>query len=118
MRANRSIQARVGDDEAFDGAAAHKVLTHDLRHVLDLHAAVPDGLGIYDHSRTMLALLEASGFVNPDAGNKTGCLYSILESGMQLALAVGGARGTSAPGLAEVGADKDVALKFRQSKTP
>ena len=81
-----------------------------------LTPAVPDGLGIDDDCRAVLALVEASGLVGADRAGEAGGFHRVLEAGVELALAVGGAGGARAAGFAEVGADEYVALEFRQSR--
>ncbi len=91
MRTDCRVQAVIGDEQALDWTACNKVLTHDLRHIIDFDGAIPNGLRVDDNGWAMLALLEASGFVDADAGDKASSLDGVFESGMKLTLAVGGA---------------------------
>jgi hypothetical protein len=116
MRADRSIQALVSDDEPFNRPASDEVFAYDLGHVFNFDSTVPDSFRIDDDRWTMLALVEASGLVHADRSTNAGGPHSVLERCMQLAFAVVGTGGPSAPRFAKVRADKNVALKFRQSK--
>ena len=118
MRTLSGIEASVGNDEALDGATGYEVFADDLGHVGDGDIAVPDGLGIHDHGGTVLALIEASGFIGADGAGEAGALHRVLEGSVELAFAVGGAGGACAAGFTKVCADKDVAVEFRQSGTP
>ena len=118
MRTLGSIKAVISDDQPLDRPSRNEVFADNLRHVLDADVAVPDRLGINDYGRPMLALVETSGLVGADRTTQAGASHGVLKSGMKLSLAVGGAGGTGAAGFANISADKNVALEFRQSKTP
>jgi len=115
VRADGGVKAIVGNKKSLDGTAADEVLADDLGHVFDFDPTVPDGFRVDDDGRAVLALLEASGLVDADAGDETGGLHGVLELGVKLAFPVGNTGGTRAARLAEISADEDVALKFRQS---
>ena len=115
MWADGGVEAIVGDDEALDGASGDQVLTDDFRHVVDGDAAVPDGFRVDDDGGAVLALVETSSLVGADGAGKAGAADCVLEGGVELAFAVGGAGGAGAAGFAEISADEDVAFKFRQS---
>jgi len=61
------VQTLVGEAKAFYGVAAYDVRLDDLVYVRLGDVAVPDGFGIYDYVRTVLALIEATGLVGADA---------------------------------------------------
>ena len=109
------VEAVVGDDEALDGTPGDEVFTDDLGHVVDGNVAVPDGLRVNDDGGAVLALVEASGFVGADGTGEAGAFDGVLEGGVKLAFAIGGAGGSGAAGFTKVGADEDVAFEFRQS---
>jgi hypothetical protein len=109
--AGGGVEARLGDAEALDGAAAEDVFADDLLGVLGLDVAVPDGLGVDDDDGAVLALVEAAGLVGADAALEAGLLQELLQDGEQGAGAVGGAAGAGRAGGAAVLADKDVTLE-------
>ena len=63
MRTIRVVQTFIVDQKVVEDLAPQNRLGHDPRHVFDLHAAVPDSLGVDDDRRAMFALLEAAGVV-------------------------------------------------------
>ena len=115
MRADGGVEAVVCDDETLDGTAANEVFADDLGDVFDFDPAVPDGFRVDDDGRAVLALLEASGLVDTDAGYEAGGFHGVFEGSVELTLAVGCAGGTRAARLADVRTDEDVAFEFRQS---
>jgi hypothetical protein len=66
----------------------------------------------------VFALIEAQGFVNADAVGKSGGFSQLLQLGVQLAFAVGGAGRAGSVGRTDVVANKDMAFKRRQSWDP
>ncbi len=70
MRTDGGVEAVVCDDEALDGAAADEVLADDIGDVFDFDLAIPDGFRVDDDGRAVLALVEASGLVDADAGGR------------------------------------------------
>jgi hypothetical protein len=114
MGAGLGVDAFVGEAEALDGTAGDEVLVDDFGGVFQADVAVPDGLRIDDNGMAMLALIEAAGLVDADAGAEAGSLNELLDGSVEFALAVGVARGARGVGGAGVGADKDVAFKRGQ----
>lgn len=90
-----------------------EVFSNDLIHIFELHEAVPDGLGIDDHRRTVLALVETAGLVGADEMFESGVFDGILEGGFELLAAVGKAAGTGCGFIALIGADKEMVFEFR-----
>jgi len=117
MRATFGIQALLGHAEPLHGAAAHQVLFDDCSGIGRLDIAVPDGLGIDDDGWSVLALVQAAGLVDADAGAEAGGFGQLLQLGMQFALAVGRAGRARCAFGADVMADKDVAFKRWQTGT-
>lgn len=68
VRADGGVEAVVGDAEPLDGTASDEVFTDDLGDVFDLDSAVPYGFRVDNDGWAVLALLEASGLVDADAG--------------------------------------------------
>src|SRR5580698_960286 len=64
--ATLGVDAGVFHHQSLDGFAADNVSIDNLFHVGQLHPAIPDGVGINDHVRTVLALVETAGLVGPD----------------------------------------------------
>ena len=63
MLANRGVETRVGDLEAPHGLIAEDMRLNNFLGIGESHVAVPDGFGIDDDGRSMLALVEAPGLV-------------------------------------------------------
>ena len=64
--ASARVDAAIGQLEALDGPVAYNVRFDDFRNVGELHPSVPDTLGINYDGRTVLTLVEASGFISPN----------------------------------------------------
>ena len=62
------VDATLRQAQALDGTVARNVGLNDLGDVGELYVSVPDALGIDHDGRTVLALVEASGFVSADGG--------------------------------------------------
>ena len=102
------VDASLGDAEPLHGAAAGDVAFHDLRHVLDLHPAVPHPFGIHHHGGAVLALVETARGVGPDGLLEAPPIHLLLEAGAQLLGAIGVAGSPGVAGVPLVGADEDV----------
>jgi hypothetical protein len=61
-----SVQTGSWEAQALDGAAMDEVLGNNFIYIFELHKAIPDSLGIDHNGRSMLALIQASGFVGAD----------------------------------------------------
>jgi hypothetical protein len=116
MRAALAVEASVCDAQTLHRPSTHQVLVHNLRSILRPHIAIPDRLGIHDHGRPVLALVEAPGLVNAHRGTQAGGLRQLLQLGVQFALAVACARRTRCSFGANIVADEDVTLKGWQTK--
>ena len=111
MRAAFGVEALVGYTQALDGTAGDEVLGDNLRRVRWLDVAILDCFGIdHDHG-AVLALVQATGFIDADPAAQAGGFGALLEFGVQVAGSIGGAGGTRGAFGARVVADKDVALK-------
>ena len=66
--AGAGVDATIGQAQALDGTVARNVGLNDLGDGGELHVSVPDALGIDHHGRTLLALVEASGFFSAYGG--------------------------------------------------
>src|SRR5262249_50386342 len=58
------LAGAVAIAQPLDGMAIAQVLAHDLVHILDLHAPVPDAFGIDDDHRAVAALIEAAAVID------------------------------------------------------
>jgi len=87
VRTALRIEAGIRNDEPLHRTAAGDVGLKDLVDVGCCHSAVPCGFGIYHYGRTMLALIETTGFVGADPAFQPACGKSCLEELMQLTLA-------------------------------
>jgi len=114
VRAALIVQAPLGNAQPLYRPPAHQVFLHDLRGILGLHIAVPDGIGVHHHRGAVLALIQAAGLVDPHPFAKTSLIGQFLQLGMQIAFAVGGAGLARRVGRASVEADKDVVFECGQ----
>ena len=118
MGACLGVDAPVREAEPFDRTSADQVLLDDLGGIFGLDVAVPDGFGIYDDRRAVLALVEASGFVDANRAAQAGGPGELLKLGMQFALAVGGARRSRSAFRTDIVADEDVVFENGQTIPP
>ncbi|SPE27112.1 hypothetical protein SBA5_570004 [Candidatus Sulfotelmatomonas gaucii] len=114
MRARLRVDATLSQAKPLHRPPAHQVLLHNLRRIFRLHVAVPHRLGVHHHRGTVLALVQAAGFVNPHLGLEPCLSAQLLQPRMQFALAIAGAGGPWRIDRADVVADKNVALKRGQ----
>jgi len=91
MGAAFGVDALVCEAKPFYRSAVDQVFLHDLRGIFRLHMAIPDCFRVDDNGRTVFALVEASGLVDPDGAAEAGSLGELLQLRMQFAFAVGGA---------------------------
>ena len=115
VRAGLGVDARVGKTQALDGPASYKVLLHNLRGVAGLHVAVPDGFGIDHYRGAMFALIQAERFVDANGSAESGSLGQLLQLGVEIAFAIGGAGWARRIGGTGIMADKDVAFERGQA---
>src|ERR1700679_2522608 len=122
VRACLGVQTIIGNPQALYWPPVHKMLFHNLRGVRCRHAAVPYTLWIDHHRRAMLALIQASGLVDPHRTFEKSCLTrcpcTLLQLREQLALSIHSARCTRRVFRPAVLADKYMMLKNWQSKFP
>jgi len=111
MRAVVAIDAGLGQAQPFYRTASHEMLLDDLLDVMWMHIAVPDGFGIDDHHRAVLALVQAGRLIGPNLVLETGLFDGIFKSWFQLLASPGKTTGTRGCLVALVGADKDMVLK-------
>ena len=105
------IDAGVGEAEALDGAAVEEVLLNDLFGVAGLGETVPDGFGVDDEDGAVLALVEATGFIDADAVLEAGGLDGILEGAAEFLAVFVAAAGAGGGIVALVEANKEVMFK-------
>ena len=90
--ARRGVDATLGQAQAIDGTVTRNVGLNDLGDVGKLYVSVPDALGIDHDGRTVLALIEASGFISADGGLQP----AKGELSLKRPLEIGGAGGIAA----------------------
>ena len=115
MRAGFGVDAFVGEAKALDRSASDEVFVDDFGGVFRADMAVPDSLRVDDDGVAVLALIEAAGLVDADAGAEAGGLHELLDGGVKFAFTVGIAGGAWCVGGTGVGADKNVAFKSGQA---
>ena len=113
MWALLSVEAGVGQAEAFYRTAVEEVLGDDFLDVFDVDEAVPDGLGVDHDDGAVFALIEATGLVGSNVVPEAGFLDGVLEGGFEFFTAIGKAAWTRGAFIALVGANEDVVVKFR-----
>ena len=107
----RGVQDLVGNAQPLDWLSVHNVRFDNFVHVLGMHAAVENTLGINRHRRTQLALIEAAGFVR--AHQFQSALRQLdLEQALQIALPSGIAAAARMASLALIHADENVFFEF------
>jgi hypothetical protein len=112
MRTASSVDARVSEAKPFDRHATDQMTLDDLGDVGFRDAAVPHGVGIHDDRRTVLALIEAAGFIGAHAPLQLAIDEGLFESLLQPVAGVGIARAARVAGLTLVVADEDVSLEW------
>jgi hypothetical protein len=84
MFADSGVEAFVSNLEALNRSVAKNVLLDDLFGIGQSHVAIPNGFGINDHCRTVLALVEASRLVgaygSADTSDGEKALELLVES--------------------------------------
>jgi hypothetical protein len=91
MRAGFGVDAIVGQAQAFDWFATDKMLLYDFGGIAGLNVSVPDGFGIDDDNRAVLALIKAQRLVDADFGSEAGGFRQLLQLSEDFALSVCGA---------------------------
>ena len=112
MLAGNAIQAFVFQSEPFHRLPTYDVRLHDLIHISQHHAAVPNRLGIDDQVRAMLALIQTSRLIRADPSLKSSFSQLLLECLLQFCAAGWITASPRMPRRTHVSADEDVALEF------
>lgn len=93
----------------------HQMLRNNLVHIFRRHMAIPDSFGVHDNGRPMLALVEAAGLIRPNCAFYSRVFNLVFEDSVQPANSIAGAGRPRAARFPNIGADKNVMLKFRQN---
>jgi hypothetical protein len=107
------IQAGIGQAESFDWLTCDDVGVDDLVDVGFGNVSVPDGVGVDDDVRAVLALIEASGLVGADAAFQSTLGEFLLEKFLEPGFGGGIATSAGMACGALVSADEDVFFEFR-----
>jgi hypothetical protein len=102
MWAAVGIDAGTGQLKALHRPTVDEVFLHDFFCVFRMNKPVPDRLWINNEHSGMLALVEASSRVDPNAVLQTGLLYGVLEGTAELFAVLVGAAGTGCGGISFV----------------
>ena len=105
------VDAGVRQAETIDGTAEEEVLLNDLLSVVGVGETVPDGFGIDDEDGTVLALIEATGFVDADTVLEARGFDGILEGAAEFLAVFVAAAGPRGRFVALVEADKEVVFE-------
>src|SRR5439155_1480230 len=99
--------------QAFDRNAANEMFFHDLTHVVDLHAAVPDLFGVDDDRGAARALIQATGGVGANPALHAALVQKALELVANRLASLLRAAPLRIAGIAPVHADEDVLFVVR-----
>ena len=113
MGTRRGIEAVVGKNKALNWFATDDVGRNNFLDIVVGDVAIPDLVGINDHSRAVLALVEASGLISANVIADTVLAENLLEVLVERTFGVGVATSPGMVFVALVGADKDVLFKLR-----
>jgi hypothetical protein len=111
MRTAFGIQALLCHPQPLDRPSANQVFLDNGDRIFGLHAAVPNRIWINHDHRTMLALIQTPGLVDPHRRPQPGGLCELLQPCVQLTLSIHGARRPRSIGGPGVVANKNMALK-------
>ncbi len=114
MRASLRVNATLRQSQPLHRTPADQVLLHNLRCIFRSYVAIPHCFGIYHHSGPVLALVQASGFVDPHPAIKSCFSAQLFQPRMQLTISIVRTGGPRRIGRADIVADKNVALKRGQ----
>ena len=98
MKTGLCIQTVLGQAKPLHRRTSHQVLRHNRGGVFRLHIAVPDGLRVNHHHRTMLALVQTTGLVDAHFSGQPRFFGQLLQLRMQIALAIRGSGGAGSSG--------------------
>jgi hypothetical protein len=118
MGAALGVHTLVRQAQPLHRSASHQVLPHDLFGVRCLHMPVPDCFWIHHHGRAVLALVQASRFVDANCRAQSGSLGKHLQLRKEIALAVLGTRGPRRSFRPGILTNKYVTLKKCQTGNP
>jgi hypothetical protein len=113
MRARRCVHTAIREPQPGNRLATDQVTVDDLVDVRLGNASVPHGVGVDDHRRSVLALIEAARLVGTDAALQPTLGERLLEG---LLKRVAGIRVTAAARVSRrplVGADEEVSFEGR-----
>ena len=91
---------------------------NDLGHVVGTNSPVPDLIRINDHVRSVLALVQTTGFVGANCCLQTARRYRVLERALQFGIAGRIAAGSGASWLSPIGTNEDMVLEFSHLSKP
>jgi hypothetical protein len=115
VRADGRVQAIICDQKALYRLAIDDVGLDDFVDIGRGYAAVPDGVGIDDNRRAMLALIEASRHVGAHALLQSAQGQLLFELKLQLGLCLGIAAAARMARIPLVAADEQVPFKLRHN---
>jgi hypothetical protein len=99
MFASGGVDALISDPQAFDGTVFDDMRLNDLLDIRQRNAAVPDRLRVHNHGRTVLTLIQASGFVGANGRSNVGA----GQRGFERPLQVSRSRGIAATARMAIG---------------
>jgi len=114
VRTRLRIDALIPQAQPFDGSPSHKVLFHNFRGICRTYVAIPHPFWVNHHRWPVLALIQASRFVDADCAAKPSRFGQLLQLRMQFALSIGGARGPRSAFGACVVTHKNMTFKWWQ----
>jgi hypothetical protein len=115
MRTLIRIQTRIGNNQSLHGPAADDVRVHNFIDIGCGDAAVPHGIRVNHDRRTVLALVQAPGFVGANPAFDAALRQLDLEGPLKFAFAFGIAAAARVACGPLVGANEDMMAKFQST---
>jgi hypothetical protein len=109
------VDALIGKLQSLYWPPVDQVFLHNLRCILGPHVSVPYRLGVNDDCRAVLALIKATGLVDPHSVTQPSCFCGLLQLRMYFALPVGCTRWPRSALGTHIMANKNVVLERWQT---
>lgn len=114
----RRVDARIRQSQWLDGPTADDVRIDDLVNVGLADPTVPDRIGIHDHCRAVLALIETARAIGTHSLAQPSSGERLLERLLQRVFRSGIATPTRVAGFSLIAADEDVFFERRHLNVP
>jgi hypothetical protein len=91
MRARLGVDALIGDAQPLYRPPANQMLRNNRFGIFGANIPIPNGIRINHYRRPVLALVEATGFVDPHLSPEPRIAAQLLQPRMQVAFPIRGA---------------------------